>query len=285
MKKAFYSLIFLWFCIFKNVPALSKNSSYYILIDKTTNQLKVMDREKIVTTFEIGWGLRSELPKQKKGDFLTPEGVYEILDWRTSSQYLYFIELNYPNLNDLAWAYYQGLLNTHQFEKFSNLFYQRKRILSPLGTEIGIHGGGAFKEEKKKGQTYKNYNWTKGCIALSNEDLLKLLNLISINQRVFILNSSKSLYGILEKLVYPKEVKPLEFFEGEVSFKIDNSTYYKFILKKYFRGLKYLTFQEWKENKLVRELNSKADGTFEASEEEFLKDLIISKIYLMEIQR
>ncbi len=283
MKDFLYTVIASLLLSFLLLNKLSfSKDSYYLIVDKAVNQLKVMNQEKTLAVYEAGWGLKSEIPKQKQGDLLTPEGMYEILEWRPSSQYLFFIKINYPNLNDLAWGYYYGLINLNQFNTFSELFFQKKEIVSALGAEIGIHGGGAFKEEKKKGQIYKNYNWTKGCISLSNKDLLQLLNFISPKQKVFIINSSKKLYEILEKLVYPKKIKPLEFFEGEVYFKIDNFTYYKFILKKYFTGEKYLNFQEWQKGVLVRELNSKADGTFEFLEEESIKKRVISKIYSIE---
>ncbi len=79
----------------------------------------------------------------------------------------------------------------------------------------------------------RDLNWTKGCIALSNEDLKKILPLLKPGQRVFLIDSSKSLYEILKKLAYPVRVKPLEFWEGELYLKLNNETYWHFhILKK-----------------------------------------------------
>lgn len=282
MQKLTYLFFLLFFLYFPNVEKSFSSESLYILIDKATNQLKVMEKEKVLAVYEVGWGLKSELPKQKKGDFLTPEGMYEISSIKPSSRYLYFIELNYPNLNDLAWAYYNGWLTTEEFEILKEFFLKKRKIVSSLGTEIGIHGGGAFKEEKKEGQVYKNYNWTQGCVSLFNKDLLSLLKFINIKQKVFIINSSKNLYEILEKLVYPKNIKPLEIFEGEVYFKLDQYTYYKFNLKKYFNGKKSLNFQEWHKGHLVNNLDSKTDGTFEPYKEKEFKNLVLSKIYLIE---
>ncbi|HEA83880.1 MAG TPA: murein L,D-transpeptidase [Thermodesulfobacterium geofontis] len=251
-----------------------------IVIDKGRKILELKEGKKVIALYEVGLGLKSSLPKEKKGDFLTPEGLYQIVDIRTSEKYKYFLELNYPNLNDLALAYYKGLIEKEEFIKLIKVLEEFKIIEnSLLGNKIGIHGGGAFKLEKKNGKVYKNYHWTKGCIALSNKDLIKLLKYVKIDQKVYILNSQKKLYDILKKFVYPTKVKPLEIFEGGLYLKLDDYTYLNFQLSEYYQGLKKLVIKRWHRGALKEKIESDEAGNFpDVEKERYFKELIIKNL-------
>lgn len=237
---------------------------YYLVFDKARYQLELRKEGEIIYSFEGGYGLKSLLYKIRKGDFLTPEGIYQIKAIRPSKNYFYFIEITYPNENDLSLAYFMGVL-------------KEERIGNPhlLGTEIGIHGGGPAKIEKGK----RDLNWTQGCIALSNEDLKTLLKFVRPGQKVFILNSSKPLYEILKKLVYPVKVKPLEFWEGELYLKLNNETYWYFYLHEKKGGLKTLIFKEWIRGRLNKTFTSQPDGSLENEEE--IKRGLLANLYLL----
>ncbi|MCD6489755.1 MAG: L,D-transpeptidase, partial [Thermodesulfobacterium sp.] len=219
-------------------------------------------------------------PKEKKGDFLTPEGLYQIVDIRTSEKYKYFLELNYPNLNDLALAYYKGLIKKEEFIRLKKVLENFKIIKnSLLGNKIGIHGGGAFKLEEKNGKIHKNYHWTKGCIALNNKDLIELLKYVRVDQKVYILNSQKKLYDILKKFVYPTKVKPLEIFEGELYLKLDNYTYLNFQLSEYYQGLKKLVIKRWVRGALKEKIESDEAGSLpDMEKEKYFKNLILKNL-------
>jgi|YelNatPaOPRAMG01_1025707.scaffolds.fasta_scaffold15839_5 hypothetical protein len=249
-----------------------------IIIDKSKKTLEIREKEKIIAEYEIGLGLESTLPKEKKGDFLTPEGVFKIINIKPSEEYKYFLELNYPNLNDLALAYYKGIIEKEKFIKWINML-ENKEIIedSLLGGKIGIHGGGAFKLEKKNGKIYKNYHWTKGCIALDNKDLLELLKYIKNGQKVFIFNSQKKLYDILKKFVYPTKIKPLEIFEGELYLKLNEDTYINFHLIENYQGFKKLTIKKWVRGALKEKIESDESGNI-TNKEDNLKKLFIENL-------
>uniref|UniRef100_A0A7V4JR61 L,D-TPase catalytic domain-containing protein n=1 Tax=Thermodesulfobacterium geofontis TaxID=1295609 RepID=A0A7V4JR61_9BACT len=249
-----------------------------IIIDKSRKTLEIKGKEKIIASYEIGLGLESTLPKEKKGDFLTPEGIFKIVDIKTSEEYKYFLELNYPNLNDLALAYYKGIIEKEKFIKWINRLENSETLKdSLLGGEIGIHGGGAFKWEKKNGKLYKNYHWTKGCIALDNKDLLELLKYIKSGQKVFILNSQKKLYDILKKFVYPTKIKPFEIFEGELYLKLNEDTYINFHLIENYQGFKKLIIKKWVRGALKEQIESDESGNI-SNKEDNLKKLFIENL-------
>ena len=51
-----------------------------------------------------------------------------------------------------------------------------------LGGQIGIHGLG----DKTNLSVHQNFNWTRGCIALTNEQIHSLDRLIKIGTKVYI---------------------------------------------------------------------------------------------------
>jgi len=249
LKKALYLLLL----VFLHLKAYAEED-YYLVMDKALYKVYLKKGEQTLFEFPAGYGLKSTLYKQKKGDFLTPEGVYEIKKIRPSSNYYYFVELSYPNENDLSWAY----------------FSLGERVNSTqLGSEIGLHGGGPFKLEKGK----PNYHWTQGCIALKNEDLLTLLKYLKPLQKVYLINSSKPLYEILKKLAFPTRVKPWEIWEGELYLKLNQETYWYFFLQEKEKGGRLLLFKEWIRGRLTRTLTSLQDGSLN-HEEEFKEALL-----------
>ena len=55
---------------------------------------------------------------------------------------------------------------------------------TPLGGAIGIHGIGEITEEKL--EIHRTINWTKGCIALTNDEIDDLLHYIGVGTKVVI---------------------------------------------------------------------------------------------------
>ncbi|PMP65135.1 MAG: hypothetical protein C0190_07060 [Thermodesulfobacterium geofontis] len=273
MKKFLLLLVF-YLIILPSYFLIAETPSI-IIIDKNKKTLEIRKEGKIVASYEIGLGLESLLPKEKKGDFLTPEGIYKIVYIKASEEYRFFLGLNYPNLNDLALAYYKGIIDKEKFIKWMRMLENSEIIEdSLLGGKIGIHGGGAFKLEEKNGKTYKNYHWTKGCIALNDKDLIEFLKYINTGQSVFILNSQKKLYEILKKFVYPTKIKPLEIFEGELYLKINEYTYLSFHIIETYRGMKKLFVKKWIRGALKEKIESDASGDLLEKEEDFKKLLI-----------
>ncbi len=251
-----------------------------IIVDKGKRILELRKDKKIIANYEVGLGLKSPLPKEKRGDFLTPEGIYQIIDIRPSEEYKYFLELNYPNINDLSLAYYRGVISRKRFIRLFKIAKKCKPIFNtPLGNSIGIHGGGAFKIEKRNGDTYKDHYWTKGCIALNNRDLMKLVKQVQIGQKVFILNSKKRLYDILKKFVYPVKIKPLEIFEGELYLKLNEYTYLDFYLVEHFQGLRKLIIKVWIRGALKEKIESDGEGNIlDKEKEKYFKKLLIENL-------
>ncbi len=246
MKKSrFYLLkIFLFISIlFTSGLAFNPEIDYYIVVDKAKNLLFLKKGEKVISVYKVGTGIKSLLFKERRGDFLTPEGIYKIVEARPSKHFEFFYLLDYPNCNDIFWAYFKGRIKR----------FNKKRICKILGDGIGIHGGGAFRD---------GFHWTKGCIALDHKDLLKLKPYLFVGEKVFIVNSQKTLYEILKKFVKPVQVVPYKIFKGELYLKIDPVTYYHFVIKETINGEKRLIVEKFVRGGKKFRIISMADGRF-----------------------
>ncbi len=122
-----------------------------VLIEKSDRKLHLLQDGIVFRTFDIALGIVPVGDKQQEGDFRTPEGSY-VLDMRNpSSDYFLSIRVSYPDADDVREA--------------------RERGVSPGGA-IMIHGQ---PNEPKYSETfYRTQDWTNGCIAVSNSDMIDI---------------------------------------------------------------------------------------------------------------
>ena len=122
-----------------------------ILVDKSDRKLYLLKAGRVLREFDIALGLVPNGPKQREGDFRTPEGKY-VLDARNAdSDYFLSIHVSYPDESDRARALAQGV---------------------DPGGQIMIHG--LPNEPKHDVSRYRETDWTDGCIAVSNSDMVDI---------------------------------------------------------------------------------------------------------------
>jgi murein L,D-transpeptidase YafK len=122
-----------------------------VVVRKGERKLQLLRNGVALRTFRVSLGLRPEGHKQFEGDFRTPEGVYRLTRRNPNSEYFLSIQVDYPNDRDVARA--------------------RKQGLRPGGA-IMIHGQPNI--PKKSRDYYSNVDWTEGCIAVSNSDMVEI---------------------------------------------------------------------------------------------------------------
>jgi len=104
-----------------------------------------------IRSFRVWLGLAPKGHKEHEGDFRTPEGVYRLDAKNPQSDYFLSIHVSYPNRDDLERAH--------------------RNHLEPGGA-IMIHG--LPNNLKHPPEYYLRNDWTNGCIALSNDDMLEV---------------------------------------------------------------------------------------------------------------
>jgi murein L,D-transpeptidase YafK len=122
-----------------------------VIIEKSARELHLLNNGKIFRTFKIALGIRPEGDKKKEGDFKTPEGRY-LLDLRNpDSDYYLSIRVSYPSATDRREADENGL---------------------DPGGSIMIHGQPNVPSRSET--YYRTQDWTNGCIAVSNSDMIDI---------------------------------------------------------------------------------------------------------------
>ena len=145
-------------------------------VRKSVRKLVWYRNGKEVTSFLVALGPYPENTKRLMGDGRTPEGRYLVCD-KAPSSFHKWLGLSYPNSRDAWNGRREGLLT------WAVLFLLRVQDLNgripygngPPGGAIGIHGGGAGK------------NWTLGCVALKNDEIDQLYDIVPLGTPVDIL--------------------------------------------------------------------------------------------------
>lgn len=128
-----------------------------ILVLKSERKLHLLSRGSIVRTMDIALGLMPNGPKRREGDYRTPEGHYVIEARNPNSDFFLSLKVSYPNASDRAQAAAAGV---------------------DPGGMIMIHG--LPNQPKHDEAMYEGWDWTDGCIAVSNSDMVDLWRLIPL---------------------------------------------------------------------------------------------------------
>jgi len=125
----------------------------FVHVSKAARTLKLYARGQVVRRYEqLQFGDVPHGPKRFQGDERTPEGLYTIDYGNPNSAYHLSLHISYPDARDRAYAEAHGR--------------------SP-GGQIFLHGQpNSLQSGRISG------DWTDGCIALSNEEIEELWELV-----------------------------------------------------------------------------------------------------------
>lgn len=123
-----------------------------IVVYKSKREMSVYSSDgSLLKTYKIALGKNPVGDKQFEGDDKTPEGIYSINDKNPNSSYHKNLGVSYPNEKDIEEA---------------------KSFNKPVGGDIKIHGirnyMGFF------GKFHRMRDWTRGCIAVTDEEIDEL---------------------------------------------------------------------------------------------------------------
>jgi len=119
-----------------------------IVIEKKERRLTLFSKGRILRQYKIALGGNPDGPKEKQGDNKTPEGTYIIDSRNHDSRYHLSLHISYPNEKDKKRAQELGVCP---------------------GGDIMIHGiKNGFSQV---GESHTQVDWTKGCIAVTDEEI------------------------------------------------------------------------------------------------------------------
>ena len=147
-----------------------------IVVKKAQRQLLLFSADKLVRTYHVGLGLSPVGDKVRQGDRRTPEGDFYIFTKNDKSAFYLSLGVSYPNATHAERGLRDGLINRAQYEAIMRALRRRKGPPqnTQLGGDIYIHGNGAGSD------------WTWGCVALENEDIRELFNVVRVGTPVTI---------------------------------------------------------------------------------------------------
>ena len=153
----------------KNIFNRHLDGEVYILITKSDYELKLYDKDGWYATYPVVFGNKSLDDKMVEGDRKTPEGIYHIASKRPHEKWDKMMLIDFPTQADI--------------EKFNE---RKMKGLIPKNAKIGggiaIHG--TWPHDDMAVDLYQN--WTNGCIALKNEDVDELYDMVTIGTKVTI---------------------------------------------------------------------------------------------------
>jgi murein L,D-transpeptidase YafK len=124
-----------------------------VLVKKSAHSMTLLGRDdEVLGTYQVSIGPGGSGFKRREGDMVTPVGRYHIT-MHQPSRFKIFLRLDYPNAQD--------------WERFKEL--KRKGALpdkATIGGDIGIHGGTP--------PTLKTQDWTLGCVAVDDEEIVEI---------------------------------------------------------------------------------------------------------------
>jgi murein L,D-transpeptidase YafK len=132
-------------------PLQSLPSVDHLVVRKSERKLFLMHGEDVVRSYKIALGLNPIGQKERAGDFRTPEGHYFLNRRNPRSDYFLSLQVSYPNDRDMKRA---------------------RRNHWDAGGSIMIHG--LPNQLKHTPGYYEKTDWTDGCIAVTNSDMVEI---------------------------------------------------------------------------------------------------------------
>ncbi len=123
----------------------------HVVVHKSKRKLALYSGDRLLGEYKVALGLNPVGTKEREHDFRTPEGRYFLSRRNTHSDFFLSIQVSYPNKDDELRA--------------------KKNRWQPGGL-IMIHG--LPNVPKHPAAYYASSDWTDGCIALSNSDMVEV---------------------------------------------------------------------------------------------------------------
>ena len=126
-----------------------------MIVNKSRREMLLLHGESVLRSYRIALGQSPEGPKCQEGDCKTPEGRYIIDRRNPKSAYHLSLHISYPDENDRARAVERGV---------------------DPGGDIMIHG--LRNGEGHLGKEHLATDWTRGCIAVTDEEMDEIWEMV-----------------------------------------------------------------------------------------------------------
>jgi murein L,D-transpeptidase YafK len=126
-----------------------------VKVDKSKRRLYLLEQGQVIKQYRIALGKAPKGHKRTEGDQRTPEGRYILNGVNPESNFYKSMHISYPDMDDLARAEAEGI---------------------DPGGDISVHG---LKNSFDEDPAYiQSFDWTNGCIAITNQEMDEFLSLV-----------------------------------------------------------------------------------------------------------
>lgn len=143
------NLLLLCSPVFATLPKADK-----VIVIKSKRLLMLLRDGEILRTYRVALGKNPKGKKVMAGDKKTPEGRYTLFK-NPNSRFHLSLQISYPNESDIENASKLGV---------------------PPGGDIMIHG--LPEELAEFGKFHRYYDWTEGCIAVTNPEIEEIYQMV-----------------------------------------------------------------------------------------------------------
>lgn len=203
MKNFILLLIcFLSFSVFADVDE--------IIIYKETRKMFLMEDGNVLREYNIRLSAKHNNPffmmgpKRLRGDNRTPEGLYKVQrkvteDW---SRFNGSLLINYPNKKDIEWGKANGY-SVKELGDAIQIHGTPRRVNKALKEFALEYLGWMIDDEEELDAVLKKYlypfvDWTNGCVAVSDEEMEEIMELVKVGTPIKIYRRNPS---IIERLM------------------------------------------------------------------------------------
>lgn len=137
-------------------PPLNEPKVDKVIVVKSRRVMMLLNNSSIVRTYRIALGKQPVGTKVRAGDHKTPEGSYTLVSRNPKSNYHLSIKISYPSESDAQNA---------------------KKLGVPPGGGIMIHG--LPQGLGDLGKLHRHWDWTDGCIAVSDSEMDEIWQLVA----------------------------------------------------------------------------------------------------------
>ena len=151
-------------------------NEFTILVRKRERRLELYDSNTLIKSYAIVLGFSPDGDKEIEGDGKTPEGEFYVFGKNPESKFHLSIGLSYPSKEDAERGLRDGIIDRKEHDSIITAINNGEMPpqKTGLGGEIYIHGGGVESD------------WTCGCVAMTNEDIEELYDILLIGTPVLI---------------------------------------------------------------------------------------------------
>lgn len=132
-----------------------------VRVDKSERKMYLLSDGEVVKEYHVALGANPKGHKQQEGDERTPEGEYTLDYKKEDSSFYRAMHISYPNQEDIANA-----------------------------EEIGVSPGGFIMVHGQRNwlgwlsPILQRFNWTNGCIALTNSEMDEFMELVKVGTTI-----------------------------------------------------------------------------------------------------